>query len=189
MIWGGRGRGVFPKRSSVDRSPFLSPLVIGETGFSLGFCFWGFFLSLPIGDSGWRLLLGMQGTVQDIEEQKGDSAQATLQLMSQRPYTVHLLLSIIFQSLFCLFGVLRPAFLFVKRRITGYTVLLQWEILASVLLTCGFLHPLQSHPLQCFFSLFSSWPQRHPHSSPNMWGSPTSGPSQLLLPLPRVISL
>lgn len=65
MMWGGRGRGVFPKRSSVDRSPFLSPLVIGETGFSLGFCFWGV-LSLPIGDSGERLLLGMQGTVQDI---------------------------------------------------------------------------------------------------------------------------
>lgn len=42
MIWGGRGRGVFPKRSSIGRSPFLSPLVIGETGFSLGFCFGGF---------------------------------------------------------------------------------------------------------------------------------------------------
>ena len=51
-----------------------------------------------------------------------------------------------------LFGMSCPAFLFVKRRRTGYSVLLQWE-LASILLAYGFLMPLQFHPLPYFLSL------------------------------------
>ena len=48
-----------------------------------------------------------------------------------------------------LFGMSCPAFLFVKRKHTGSSVLLQWE-LASILLAYGCLMPLQFHPLPYF---------------------------------------
>lgn len=141
MSWG-----VLPKRFLLIGHP-LSVLWLGETGSFLGAFFW----PVPVGRPGWRLL--------QIPPRIYGSKRET-----QRIPTYHCLPRVlrVLDSPYSPVYLSESSMLILKYKedvgIMGCSVLLQWEIFTSVLLTTGFGHPLplQFHPPLCSFSLFSS---------------------------------